>query len=325
MSDVLIVVGPAGAPVKKGDLAAIGFGKAAAEAGGGAYDVLLMGPDAAAGAGSATGIGARTIFTLTHADLETYTAEAYAAGLGAFLKDRSYRLIGAATSSSSKEYFPRVAAALDVPMASDVVAFDGIDGEKASFTRAVFTGNLLAAVELHGPVAIATCRASAFDGPEGASGESPVEAVTVSEGLGHERKKFLTLHQAKSDRPELTEADVVVSIGRGSRGPEEGIPIIEKLADTLGAAVGASRAVVDAGWLPNEYQVGQTGKIVAPKLYIAVGISGAIQHLAGMRNSKTIVAINKDADAPIFEVADYGIQGDLFELVPAIIAELQKS
>lgn len=323
MSDTLIVIGPASDPIKKGDLAALGFGQKAAEMSDGTFDVLVLGMASEKAAAGLAPFGARKIYPLKHGDLEEYTAEAFATAVYSFLKDHNYRLVGAATSSSTREYFPRIAAKLDAPMASDILSVNGLEGEKAVFTRAVFVGNMLATVELSAPMALATCRASEFDVPEPRPDVSPVEAVIISESLLHERKKYVSLSHEKSERPELTEAEIVVTAGRGTRGPDEGIPLVEELSDVLGAALGSTRAVVDAGWLPNEFQVGQTGKIVAPKLYIAVGLSGAIQHLAGMRNSKNIVAINKDPDAPIFEVADYGLVADLFETVPQLIQAIK--
>ncbi len=321
MSDVLTVIGPASVPLLKADLTALGFARAAAADTGGACDALLVGRDAAAAAREASRFGARTLYTVEHGDLADYTAEAYAAVLKAFLgkasgEGRPYRLVVAATSSATREYFPRVAAQLDIPMASDVVAIEAVGGDRASFTRAVFVGNLLATTTLSGELALVTCRPSEFAAAEPADGESAVEAVELDGPFAHAGKRFVSRSQAESKRPDLKEADIVVSVGRGTKGPDAGIPLGEELADILGAALGASRAVVDSGWLPNEFQVGQTGKIVAPKLYIAIGLSGAIQHLAGMRNSKTIVAINKDAEAPIFEVADFGLVADLFEAVP---------
>ncbi len=321
MSDVLAVIGPASVPVAKSDLAALGFAHRAASEAGGAVDALLLGPEAAAGAAELTGFGARCLYTVEHADLKEYTAEAYAGAVRRFLErasaeGRSYRLAAAATSSATREYFPRVAAQLDVPMASDVVALEAIEPGQASFTRAVFVGNLLATVTVAGDIALVTCRPSEFPAAEPAGGETGITPVELDGSLAHPRKRFVKRAHAESKRPDLKEADIVVSVGRGTRGPDEGIPLAEELADLLGAALGASRAVVDAGWMPNEFQVGQTGKIVAPKLYLAIGLSGAIQHLAGMRNSKTIVAINKDAEAPIFEVADLGLVADLFEAVP---------
>ena len=293
-----------------------------AEKGGGALDILILGPTSEECESVLAHLGVRCVYVLNHADLESYTAEAYAAAVVAFLKSHRYRVIGAVTSSSTREYFPRIAAILDVPMASDVLALESLEVERAVFTRAVFVGNLLAAVDLSGPLSLATCRASEFQTPQPVDHPSPVKRVTVGEALSHERKRFVAVSQAKSERPELTEAEVVVSAGRGIGGPDRGLPLIEALADILGAAIGATRSVVDAGWMPNEFQVGQTGKIVAPKLYVAVGLSGTIQHVSGMRSSKTIVAINKDPDAPIFDLADYGLVMDLFQAVPEIIESI---
>lgn len=316
--DVLIIMGPVLGPIRSADLAGVGFGNAAAEKSGGALDVLMLGPTTEDNRKTASHLGARKVYMLEHADLEAYTAEAFAAAAVAFLRDRPYRLIGSVTSSSTREYFPRISAMLDVPMASDVLAVDKLEPETALFTRAVFVGNLLAAVELGGPQSLVTCRASEFQAPQYLDHPSQVERVAVGDSLRHERKRFVALSQTESGRPELTEAEIVVSVGRGAKGPDEGIPLAEALADALGAAMGATRAVVDAGWMPNELQVGQTGKIVAPELYVAVGLSGAIQHISGMRSSKTIVAINKDRDAPIFDVADYGLVTDLFQAVPEL-------
>lgn len=322
MADTLIVI-QAAAELGKSELSAIGFGLQLASAAGGQLDILLLGPAAEAQAGSAAAFGARTVFTLDSAELETYTAEASAAATAFFLEGRSYRCVGAATTSASREFFPRLAAVLDVPMASDVLEVESVDSDRAIFTRAVFVGNLLATVELESPLVLVTCRASEFEPPPPAE-TSPVEAVEAPAGLAHPAKTFVGIEAATSDRPDLKEADIIVSVGRGTRGPEEGIPLCESLADTLGAALGATRAVVDAGWMANEFQIGQTGKIVAPEVYIAIGLSGSIQHLAGMRNSKTIVAINKDSEAPIFEVADLGLVDDLFDAVPALTAALEK-
>ena len=322
LPDVLIVIGPADASVRKADIAALGFGKQAAEKLGGALDILLLGPAAAEAAPSIARFGARRIFTADHQDLKAYTGEAYAAALAEFVKDKPYRLVGGSASTTTRDYFPRVAAKLDVPMASDVLSIDELPADKALFTRAVFVGNLLASVELTAPSAIVSCRATEFDPPPEADTESPVEAVTLNGSFALAGKSFIALHEQKSDRPDLTEADVVVSGGRGTKGAD-GFKHIEELADLLNAAVGATRAAVDAGWMPNDLQVGQTGKVVAPKLYFAIAVSGAIQHLAGMRNSKAIVAINKDAEAPIFEIADIGLVADMFEAVPQLTAAIK--
>lgn len=323
MKDTLIVIQAPTPELGKSELSSVGFGLELASAAGGQLDILLLGPGAQARADSAAALGARQVFTMMGADLEVYTAEAYAAATASFLDGRSYRCIGAATNSASREYFPRLAAVLDAPMASDVLEVGGVDPDRAVFTRAVFVGNLLATVELEAPMVLVTCRASEFSPPPPAEAV-PVEALDAPGGISHPGKAFVGIEAATSDRPDLKEADIIVSVGRGTRGPEEGIPLCESLADVLDAALGATRAVVDAGWMANEFQIGQTGKIVAPEVYIAIGLSGSIQHLAGMRNSRTIVAINKDPEAPIFEVADLGLVADLFDAVPELTAALEK-
>ena len=323
MTDTLIVIQAASGELGKSELSAVGFGLELASAAGGQLDLLLLGPGAEAQAGPAAALGARQVFTMGGAELETCTAEAFAGATAFFLEGRSYRCVGAATNSASREYFPRLAAVLDVPMASDVLEVESVDPDRAVFTRAVFVGNLLATVELEAPRVLVTCRASEFEPPP-SSEAVPIEAVDAPGGLAHPGKAFVGIEAATSDRPDLKEADIIVSVGRGTRGPEEGIPLCERLADVLDAALGATRAVVDAGWMANEFQIGQTGKIVAPEVYIAIGLSGSIQHLAGMRNSRTIVAINKDPEAPIFEVADFGLVADLFDAVPELTAALEK-
>ncbi|MEN2747655.1 FAD-binding protein [Sphingomonas sp. T9W2] len=222
----------------------------------------------------------------------------------------------AAATTTGKNIAPRVAALLDVMQISEILSVEGPD----SFTRPIYAGNAIATVKTSDPKLVLTVRGTAFDKAEATGGSAAVEVVTSTGDKGV--SKFVGAEIAASERPELTSAKIIVSGGRALGSEEQFHALIDPLADKLNAAVGASRAAVDAGYAPNDYQVGQTGKIVAPEVYIAVGISGAIQHLAGMKDSKVIVAINKDEDAPIFQVADVGLVGDLFTVVPELTTKL---
>jgi electron transfer flavoprotein alpha subunit len=240
-------------------------------------------------------------------------AENVAAQVLALAHDYSHIFFPA--TAAGKNTAPRVAAKLDASQISDVIAIDSPD----TFQRPIYAGNAIATVQSPDPIKVATIRTTAFEAARAERGSAIIEtALAVGDsGLSN----FIRREVATSDRPELTAARVVVSGGRGL-GSAENFAILDPLASKLGAAVGASRAAVDSGYAPNDWQVGQTGKIVAPELYIAVGISGAIQHLAGMKDSKIIVAVNKDADAPIFGLADYGLVGDLFDVVPELVRSL---
>src|SRR6201996_1975760 len=229
----------------------------------------------------------------------------------------SHEYLMATATSMGKSVMPRVAALLDVQQVSEIMSVEAPD----TFTRPIYAGNAIATVQTADKIKVLTVRGTAFDGAPAEGGSAAIETIASKGDAG--LSKFIGQELSKSERPELTSARRVISGGRGMQNGEN-FKLLEAVADKIGAAIGASRAAVDAGFVPNDYQVGQTGKIVAPDLYIAVGISGAIQHLAGMKDSKVIVAINKDSEAPIFSVADYGLVGDLFQLVPALDAELAK-
>jgi electron transfer flavoprotein alpha subunit len=219
-----------------------------------------------------------------------------------------------------KDLFPRLAARLGAPMASEITAIS----DEHTFVRPTYAGNVMATVELDGPIKVLTVRGTAFDAAKPGDAVAPVEKQNAEIDAGALKMEFVSFNATKSDRPQLTEARIIVSGGRGLKSGENFKTVLEPLVDEMGAAMGASRAAVDAGFVPNDLQVGQTGKVVAPELYIAVGISGAIQHLAGMKDSKVICAINKDEEAPIFAVADYGLVADLFKAVPEMAEEIKK-
>ncbi|MEX0730189.1 MAG: FAD-binding protein [Aquisalimonadaceae bacterium] len=291
-------------------LSAVG---AAAEIGGD-IDVLVAGQ----GCGSVAEQAARVagVKRVRVAD-EAHYAHPLAENLGLLVaglaKDYSHVLTTATTAG--KNFMPRVAALLDVAQISEIVKVESED----TFVRPIYAGNALATVQSSDAIKVITVRGTAFEKAATDGGSAAIEAVDAAEDAG--LSSFVGQELTKSDRPELAAARIIVSGGRGM-GSGENFKLLEELADKLGAAMGASRAAVDAGYVPNDYQVGQTGKIVAPDLYIAVGISGAIQHLAGMGGSKVIVAINKDEEAPIFEVADYGLVADLFQAVPELTGKL---
>ncbi|QIM49318.1 electron transfer flavoprotein subunit alpha/FixB family protein [Pusillimonas sp. DMV24BSW_D] len=277
---------------------------------GGDVHVLVMGQGAQAAADQAAKAqGVAKVLLADGASLAEGLAENASAQVLALASDYSHILFAA--TASGKNVAPRVAAKLDVAQISDIVSVDAPD----TFQRPIYAGNAIATVQSGDAVKVITVRTTAFDGVAPEGGQASVESVSPVDDSG--LSSFVGRELAKSDRPELAGASAVVSGGRGM-GSAENFKILEPLADKLGAALGASRAAVDSGYAPNDWQVGQTGKIVAPQLYVAVGISGAIQHLAGMKDSKVIVAINKDAEAPIFGVADYGLVADLFKAVPEL-------
>ncbi|MDD3353524.1 FAD-binding protein [Zoogloea sp.] len=280
-------------------------------------EVLVAGAGCSAAAEAAAQVAGVTKVKV--ADAAAYaeqSAENVAALLVEVVKAGGYSHVLAPATSHGKNVLPRVAALLDVAQISDIVAIESAD----TFVRPIYAGNALATVKSSDPIRVITVRTTAFDAAAVTGGSASIEPLAAGAELG--LSKLVGRELTKSARPELGAAKIIVSGGRGLGSGDSYKAVLEPLADKLGAAMGASRAAVDAGYVPNDYQVGQTGKIVAPQLYLAIGISGAIQHLAGMKDSKVIVAINKDPEAPIFQVADYGLVADLFEAVPQLVSAL---
>jgi electron transfer flavoprotein alpha subunit len=309
---VLVLAEHDNASIRKATLNTV----AAAKKIGGDVHVLVAGHNAGAAAKAAAQIaGVAKVLHADAAHLGEFLAENVAALLASLAKGYSHLL--APSTSTGKDVMPRAAALLDLQQISDIIAVEAPD----TFVRPIYAGNALATVKSSDAIKAITVRTTGFDAVAATGGNAPVESVAAPADSG--LSAFVGREVQKSERPELTSARIVVSGGRGM-GSGENFKLLEPLADQLNAAMGASRAAVDAGFVPNDWQVGQTGKIVAPELYVAIGISGAIQHLAGMKDSRVIVAINKDEEAPIFQVADYGIVGDLFQVVPQVIEELKK-
>jgi electron transfer flavoprotein alpha subunit len=296
--------------IKGGTLNAV---TAAAKCGGDVHVLVAGGGCAEAAKAAAAIAGVAKVLVADAPHLAEQLAEPVAEQVLAVAGGYSHLL--APATAFGKNVLPRVAAKLDVAQVSDIVAVESPD----TFQRPIYAGNAIATVQSADAVKVLTVRTTAFDPAAPAGGSAAVEAVAAAADPG--TSQFVGREVAKSERPELAGAKIVVSGGRGL-GSAENFRILDPLADKLGAALGASRAAVDAGYAPNDWQVGQTGKIVAPQLYVAIGISGAIQHLAGMKDSKVIVAVNKDAEAPIFGVADYGLVGDLFAAVPEMVSKL---
>jgi len=320
VADILVVVEQLDGVLKKNTLSAISAAKQLAGLAGGAVDAVVLGEGVGAVADQVAGTGVRKVLLGEGAVFARYLAVTYAQAVAGLVTGNGYGAVFAPASTFGKDFMPRISGLLDAPLASDIVGLEK-DGDALRVRRPMFAGNAIGIVEMSGTPLLFTVRQTAFDPAPTDGPKSPVEAVALAADAAG--TAFVSRQETKSDRPELTEARVVISAGRGIKAPEN-FRMVEQLADELNAAIGASRAAVDAGWAPNDWQVGQTGKIVAPELYIALGISGALQHLAGMKDSKVIVAINKDEEAPIFQVADYGLVGDLFKAVPELISELKK-
>ncbi|WP_323003456.1 electron transfer flavoprotein subunit alpha/FixB family protein [Denitromonas sp.] len=308
---ILVIAEHDNASIKAGTLNTL----AAAQAIGGDIDLLVVG----SGCGAAAEAGAKIagVSKVRVADAAHY-ADGGAENVAALVAANAagYSHILAAASTFGKNVLPRVAAQLDVAQISDIIGVESAD----TFRRPIYAGNAIATVQSADAVKVITVRTTGFDAVAETGGSASVEAIDAAADTG--LTTLVGRELTKSERPELGAAGIIVSGGRGLGNGENYHSLLEPLADKLGAALGASRAAVDAGYVPNDYQVGQTGKIVAPQLYVAIGISGAIQHLAGMKDSKVIVAINKDEEAPIFQVADYGLVADLFEAVPALTQAL---
>jgi electron transfer flavoprotein alpha subunit len=321
MTDVLVVAELLDGGLRRNTLSAVRFAQEVAGGTGGGFDVLAIGEGTAAAAEALTKCGARKVLT---AEIEGgYLAEKYAPTVAEVARSGGYGVVTATASTYGKDLLPRVAARLDAGVASDISAVK-IDGGTLHYKRPMYAGNVFGWCTVESAVQVVTVRQTEFEAAGEGDGYAGAESVGV-EGAGSDRVEFVSIEAAKSERPELTEASIVVSGGRALASSENFKTVLEPLVDAFGAAMGASRAACDAGYVPNDLQVGQTGKVVAPRLYVAVGISGAIQHLAGMKGSKVIVALNKDKEAPIAQVADYFLVGDLFKAVPELTTAVQKA
>ena len=316
MSNVLVVAEHLHGKFPKTTLIGLTAGKTLAEKSGGKVLAVVLGKDVDALASELAAHGVDVV-AIDGPQFEHYLADAYTAAIADVVKQKGIEDVVATATAIGKDMLPRLAARLGAGMVSDISGI--VDG--TTFVRPMWAGNLFATVKVEAGPRVISVRGTAFE-PAPKAGTGSVEKVSASAGDG--KMKFVEFAETKSDRPVLTEASIVCSGGRGLKNGENFTTYLEPLCDALGAAMGASRAAVDAGFVPNDLQVGQTGKVVAPTLYIAVGISGAIQHLAGMKDSKVIVAINKDEEAPIFQVADYGLVADLYQALPELAAELGK-
>jgi electron transfer flavoprotein alpha subunit len=323
MAKILVIAEMDAGRLKPTTLSAVGFARIVIAEAGGGFEILVLGENVAAAAELIRGYGAAAVLVADHSQLRHAVSDKHAQVIADVAKQRTATMVIATASTYAKDILPRAAALADAGMLSDVI--DGhSDGDDFIFKRVMFAGNVIATVKLEGAVKFLTVRAAAFAHPAVEAATSPIVSVPIVPATLPGFLEYEGRETRATGRPDSTEARVVVSGGRGIKSAEDFERLIGGLADALGGAVGSSRALVDAGVTPNSLQVGQTGKVVAPDLYIAVGISGAIQHLAGMKDTKVIVAINKDADAPIFEVADYGLVGDAYQVVPELTEKLRK-
>jgi electron transfer flavoprotein alpha subunit len=322
MSNVLVIAELQDGKFRKSTLSAVTFAREATKAGG-SFTLLVLGQNAKGAAEEAAKYGAAKVLVADDALFANYICERFAPTVAQVAKSGGFDIVAVTASSLGKDLAPRVAAKLGAGYAPDISGVSA-DGGKLSYRRPMYAGNAYGTCTLNTPVQVVSVRQSEFSAAEPSGSASPVEAVAAAPAdAAASRVEFVSLESAKSERPDLGEARVIVSGGRALK--EQFAQVLDPLANQLGAAIGASRAACDAGYAPAELQVGQTGRVVAPQLYVAVGISGAIQHLAGMKGSKVIVAINKDAEAPIFQVADYGLVADLFTAVPELVSEIKKA
>jgi electron transfer flavoprotein alpha subunit len=317
MGNVLVLVEPAGGQIRSASLPAVTFGRDLAGKAGGNLILAVLGANVGDAAKDAARYGAAEVVAVDDAGLGNYLAETYAPIVARLAQEKGCSHVAATATAQGKDLLPRVAALLDCALVADAIGVVSA----SSFKRPMMAGNVIATVEAGSPTICVTVRQTAFEPAQPGAGASPVSSAAAG-ALDPKGASFVELQASKSERPELTEAKVVVSGGRGMR-EGKNFEQVAALADLLGGAMGASRAACDAGMVPNDLQVGQTGKVVAPQLYIAIAISGAIQHLAGMKGSKVIVAINKDAEAPIFQVADYGLVGTWEQAIPELTAEIK--
>jgi electron transfer flavoprotein alpha subunit len=319
MGNVLVVAEHLHGKFPKSTLIGVSAGKQAASLAGGKCIGVVLGQGIEALAGELAEYGVDVV-AVDGAPFAHYLADAYTAAIADITRQKGVETVIGTATALGKDLLPRVAARLGGGLASDIT---GIVDAK-TFKRPLYAGNAIATIEIAASPRVVSVRTTAFDAAAKGGAKGTVEKLAVTPDAASTRMQFVDFAETKSDRPVLTEARIVCSGGRGLKNGENFTTYLEPLCDALGAAMGASRAAVDAGFVPNDLQVGQTGKVVAPQLYIAVGISGAIQHLAGMKDSKVIVAINKDAEAPIFQIADYGLVADLFKAVPELTEEVKK-
>ena len=291
---------------------------------GGDYALLVLGHDLDKIVATLVSYGASAVIVADDPALAEPLAERYATVIAEAARQHGATTLLGSSSTFSKDVLPRAAALLDAPMVTDVLAIEEVNGATA-YRRPINAGSMVATVKVEGDVCVLTARATAFEAPAADAAPCPVERLALEAATLPDGMQFISREQPVSDRPDLTEARVVVSGGRPLKDPETFERLVGGLADALGGAVGATRAAVDAGMAPNDYQIGQTGKVVAPELYMALGISGAIQHLAGIKDSRIIVAINKDPEAPIFQMATYGLVGDLHQIVPQLIEAIRRA